>query len=240
MATVLRADIPSDKTQQSEGARPGDQPRAPLDQIARLSALYDESAETALLANLLGRAPYAAVALLLCAGAVVASGRGQTAACLTWLVLVAAAAGAIARSWRHATRAPFERLSLRVFAGDLRAIMLYAGFAWGAGAFMALSVAANLVTALVFAAGTSAILAVILRAWDVSACFVLPAALLTAAAVPGNRAEGGLAGSAAVLGAGLMVAALAWLVEKMYLGDRMPPLAVPQISAALSRRVARG
>jgi len=238
MATAIQAEIQSNQTRPSEGARRVDRSHAPLDQIAQLSALYDESAETALLANLLGRAPYAAVALLLCAGAVVASGRAQTAACLTWSVLVAAAAGAIARSYRHAIRAPFERLSLRAFAGDLRAIMLYAGFAWGAGAYLALD--ANLVTALAFAAGTSAILAVIIHAWDVSACFIAPTVLLTAASAAGNPAEGGLAGTAAILGAGLIVAGLAWLAEKLNLGDRMPPLALPQISAALSRRVARG
>jgi hypothetical protein len=240
MASVIRAEIPSEKTQPSEGTRPVDERRAPLDQIARLSALHDESAETALLANLLERAPYAAAALLLCAAAVVASGRAQTAACLTWLVLVVAAAGAIARSYRQAIRAPFEHLPLRVFAGDLRAIMLYAGFAWGAGAFLALTVDANLVTSLVFAAGTSVIFAVIFRAWDVSACFIVPTALLTAAAGSGNPAEGGVAGTAAILGAGLMVAGLSWLAEKLYLGDRKPPLALPQISAALSRRGARG
>jgi hypothetical protein len=72
-------------------------------------------------------------------------------------------------------------------------------------------------------------LAVIFRAWDVFACFLVPATLLTAAAALGNPAEGGLAGAAAILGAGLVVGGLARLAEKLSLGNRMPPLALPQI-----------
>ena len=53
------------------------------------------------------------------------------------------------------SRAPFQRPSLKSFARDVSAILLYAGFAWGAGAFLVLASDAGIFPTVLFAAAHS-------------------------------------------------------------------------------------
>src|SRR5580658_9897423 len=115
MAAILRATplpvstppVTTPKAREPEAA-----PSLARAYLTRLSQLHDEAAKTALLANLLGRATYAAA------------------------VLAAAGVGAAARAYTKAIRAPFELGTLQGFARDLSAILVYAGFAFGAGAIL--------------------------------------------------------------------------------------------------------
>ena len=107
--------------------------------IAKLALLHAEAEETARLANLLGRSLYAAIALPLLGALTVAFSEGMgTARLLVWCAFVAAAAIAMLHAYFRTIDQPFERVALNYFAKDLSAILLFAGFAWGAGAFLAL------------------------------------------------------------------------------------------------------
>jgi hypothetical protein len=152
--------------------------------LAQLAMLHDEARETALLANLLGRAPHAAFALAGLALVVAGLSFTQSAmpALIVWLVLVAAGIGAIARAYTRTIKAPFERVPLRAFSRDLSAILFYAGFAWGTGAFLAVPATASVLSFVLFSAGTCAVVAALLRARDPSLIFLVPVAGLSALA----------------------------------------------------------
>ena len=175
--------------------------------IARLAMLHDEARETALLANLLGRAPYAAVALAGLALATAALGFAHVslAALLTWLVLIAGGVGAIARAYAHAIKAPFERVPLQTFSQDLSAILFYLGFAWGAGAFLAMPVSASALFLVLFSAGTCAVVAALLRAPEQALFFLAPVMGLSALA-PLMRGE--IAGLYVLVAGGVVAAAI--------------------------------
>jgi hypothetical protein len=198
----------------------------PAANLARLALLHDEAHETALLANLLGRAP--AVATALVALALVAAGfcfaQSSVAALVVWLVLVAASAGAILRGYVQAIRVPFERTPLRAFSEDLSAIMLYAGFAWGAGAFLVLPSALPLPGLVLFSAGTCMAVAALLRAREHALLFLAPVAgLCTMAPVIRGDVRGLYVLAACGLAAGLIQAA-----------DRLFASAPPQPMAGIS------
>jgi len=173
MALIKHADITP---------QPGFVPASPRDDIARLAQLHREAEETALLANLLGRAPYAAVALAICAGLAVAFAATEMPATrtVTWLVLMLVGIGALVRSYGQAITAPFERAALKSFAQDLMALTLYMGFAWGAGAFLVLPGDVSPLVTLAFAGGVPALFAILLRDRDASLCFLAPVAGLSA------------------------------------------------------------
>ncbi len=200
-------------------SRPGD----PHAEIAHLAELHAEAYETALLANLLGRAPYAMVALAVAAGLTVAFAAASMPAAqiVTWLVLMIAGLGAMARAYGQAIAAPFERAALKSFAQDLNAITLYLGFVWGAGAFLALPPGSGIFAGLVFAAGMSAIFAGLARQRSIALCFLAPASVLTAfAAVLGT---GGALGAAIVLIGGGAVAGAIWFASR-WPGNARPAL----------------
>src|ERR1700735_955167 len=89
-------------------------PSAHRASLAQLAMLHDEARETAVLANLLGRAPYAALALagMALVTAALSFAQSFTPALITWLVLVAAGIGAILRAYAYTIKAPFERVPL--------------------------------------------------------------------------------------------------------------------------------
>ena len=195
--------------------------------LTRLSQLHDEAAKTALLANLLGRAPYAAVALLsaaLVTAALVAS-TAPIAELGTWLVLVAAGLGASARAYAKAIRAPFELATLQGFARDLSATLVYAGFAFGAGAILVLPANVSLLTLLAFGAGTSALLGAFLRVRDMTLCFLIPAVTLSAFAAVLRPFQGGVTDMAAMLVAGAAVVVAVQLAERLAVRPTVPDLA---------------
>ena len=106
--------------------------------LAKLQAVHDEATETSALANLLGRTLYAALLLpVLVLGAIALSDPPLTRG-MSFSALVLMGAGALFFAYAKTSRAPFDRAALRAFSADLEAILLYTGFAWGAGAFLIL------------------------------------------------------------------------------------------------------
>ena len=185
------------------------------DGIAKLAHLHAEAEETARLANLLGRSLYAAIALPALALLTLAlnDGVGVTRP-LVWCAFVAAAAVAMLRAYFQTIDRPFERAALRSFAKDLSAILLFAGFAWGAGAFLALPAASGVTGALLFAAIPGVAVAALLREREAAFLFLVPvAALASFASVLRPFADG-------ILSAGLILVACALVAGAATLYDR--------------------
>lgn len=202
--------------------------REPRVEIARLAALHDEARETALLANLLGRVPYVIAALAISAGLAVTMNYGAMPApeAVTWLVLMLIGIGAMARAYAQAIEMPFERAGLRNFAADLNAITVYSGFAWGAGAYLALSPATTLPELTLFTAGAAALIGVIFRSRNIALGFLAPVTALGAfAAVLRPLPDGPLA-AAFVLIACAVAAAAIFGIERLFTpAQTLPPLA---------------
>lgn len=151
--------------------------------IAKLKSLHAEAEETARLANLLGRSLYAGIAMPVLAIVTVAlSVEMSPAPQLVWIGFVALIAVAVLMSYRHAMRQPFERATLKNFAKDLSATLLFAGFAWGSGAFLALPTGAPAVAVLGFALLPSVLIAYLLRDREALFLFLAPVTTLSAAA----------------------------------------------------------
>jgi hypothetical protein len=149
--------------------------------LAALARMHHEAAENARLANLLGRALPAAIGLpIFAALAVLGAGGAGVPSTIAWAILIAVASLSIARAYASAINQPFERAVLRAFAQDLNACLLYAGFAWGAGAFLALGSGASAVAILSFAGVPTAGIALMLRDRMPALVFLAPVAALTA------------------------------------------------------------
>lgn len=183
--------------------------------IAKLALLHAEAAETARLANLLGRSLYAAIAMpLLGVLTVGLAGGTGLARLLVWCAFVAAAAIAMLRAYFHTIGQPFERVALKSFAKDMSAILLFAGFAWGAGAFLALPAGTGMAAAVLFAAAPGIAIAALLREREAVFLFLAPVAALAAfASVLRPFADGALA-------AGLILIACAVVAGAVVLRDR--------------------
>jgi hypothetical protein len=190
-------------------ARSEDVRAEPRSAIARLAILHAEAAETARLSNLLGRSLYAALALPLAAALTVtlSTGVGMPPR-VAWAVLVVAASLAIARAYASAIGQPFERAVLQAFAQDLNAVLLYAGFAWGAGAFLVLAKAAPIGTAVLFASAPVLVLALVLRERNAVLLFLAPVVTLTSFACVLRPFTGGALDAALVLISCALVASL--------------------------------
>jgi hypothetical protein len=174
-----------DETAEAARARPAPERREdPRIRLAQLGRLHDEAAETAILANLLGRAPQVLVALAAASLAVAALSYNSmpVAEIAVWLALTAAGLAALWRAYARAIAAPFELAALKAFAGDLSAVLFYAGFAWGAGAFLALPALGDVTSVVLFAAVPCALVAALLRSPQQSLLFVAPVAGLVALA----------------------------------------------------------
>lgn len=184
--------------------------------LSRLKLLHSEAAETAHLANLLGRSLHVAIALpVLGVVAIGLSDNESPAGQLVWMGFVIVMSIVVWISYRHAMKRPFERTALRDFAEDLSAILLFAGFAWGAGAFLALSIGTSTMPAILFAAAPAAIIAYLLRDREALYLFLAPVTLLTATACVLQPFAGGL------LTAGLVVAAAGAVVGGALLWQRV-------------------
>jgi hypothetical protein len=223
MAAILRATpLPVSTPREAETA-----PSLARAYLTRLSQLHDEAAKTALLANLLGRAPYAAGAIAVAAlvtAALVASTAPLDELC-TWLVLVAAGIGAASRAYAKAIRAPFELVTLQGFARDLSATLVYTGFAFGAGSLLVLPQNVSLLALLAFGAGTSALIGIVLRVRDMAWCFLVPAVTLSASAAILRPFQGGVADMAAMLVVGAAVAVAVQVAERLAVRPSVPDLA---------------
>lgn len=197
--------------------------------IARLKALHGEAEETARLANILGRSLYAGLALPVLAILTVAlSVEMSPAPQLIWCLFVGAVSVAILVAYRHAMRQPFERTSLKHFAKDLSAILLFAGFAWGSGAFLALPVGTQPVAALVFTAAPAVIIAYLLRDRVALFLFLAPVTALSAAACLLKPFAGGAWDALLTIVAAAVIAGATVLYERLT-GEKSKPamLALP-------------
>lgn len=208
---------------------PAPRPRSAAQlEIARLAQLHREAEETARLANLLGRAPSAgailAVSCGLAAGLVLP--KTSAVALLCWLVLVALAVGALALAYRQAMRAPFERAPLAAFSRDLSAVLTYAGFAWGSGAFLVVPAGTDALVALAFAIVPPALVAGLLRTRSATIPFLASAALIAAFAMVLRPLPGGALAAILTVVTAAAVAGVALAAEKLELrGKSLPRLA---------------
>ena len=216
----------------SEPAAPHrDAERTPLSPLGRLKALHSEARETARLANLLGRSLYIAIALPLGAAATLDLADRGLAPELSWAALVLVAAAVLFRAYRHTMAAPFERAALRAFADDLKAILLYAGFAWGAGAFLALTGSTDPIVTVLFATIMCAGVTALLRSADMALHFTAPVAVLTAAAtVLRPLAGGAVVGVAVLAGCGLVALVAIYLERRGNGRPEVPELADPSLA----------
>src|SRR5271154_2952099 len=122
----------------------------PHDYLARLPLLYDEAARDVRLGAFLSRSVAAAGLLMLAGAAALLAGGGTLQSDFVWSVLVLAGIAAMTVNYIRGQATPLSRVNLDVAAGDLRAILLYTGFAWGAGAFLSLPAAPGALLALAF------------------------------------------------------------------------------------------
>jgi hypothetical protein len=152
--------------------------------LRRLAFLHEECVETARHAEQLARTPLAACALIFgCAIVVALSAQSVPLGTLgLWALLVLAGAFGMLRLVQQTERAAFELMPLRAFALDLNAMLLYAGFAWGAGAFLAVPPDASALTLEWYAVGASLAVTGLFRAPVPTLCFVVPSTSLAVAA----------------------------------------------------------
>lgn len=214
MALTLRA-APEVEIFPARSELASGEPRSPME---RLAMLHDEARETALLANLLGRTPYVAGALAVFAIATIAASMGTlpVAEPATWAILMLIGIGAILRSYVRTIGQPFELSALREFSADLHAILLYCGFAWGAGAYLAIGPQASPLVLLAFSAGAALIVAGLLRTKEIALGFVAPVAALAAFATVLRPLPAGPLGAAFVLIACAAVAAAIFWADRFF------------------------
>jgi hypothetical protein len=191
--------------------------------IAHLKALHNEAEETARLANVLGRSLYAGLALPLLAILTISlSVEMSPAPQLVWCFFVGAVSVAILFAYRHAMRQPFERATLKHFAKDLSAILLFAGFAWGSGAFLALPAGTQPIGTLIFAAAPAVLIAYLLRNREALFLFLAPVAALTAAACLLKPFAGGAWVALLTISTAVVIAGATMLLERLT-GEKSKP-----------------
>jgi hypothetical protein len=182
--------------------------------LRRLAALHEECVEIARHAALLTRTPFAAYAsLAACAALVAFSSRSVPLGTLAlWALLVVGGTFGLLRLVHQTERGAFELIPLRAFALDLNAMLLYAGFAWGAGGFLAISPTAPPLVLEWHAVGANLLFTGLLRAQAPTLCFVIPNTVLSIAAALTGAA--GIPAVALILLATLVLAASTSWVER--------------------------
>lgn len=218
---ALPANANSPPADAALSAKPPQQPRY---DITHLSRLHDEARDTAMLANLLGRTPYAASGLVAAACLTLLSVRGAMPVTekAIWLVLILLAAGAMMRCYLRAIGRPFEHGALREFAYDLNAICICAGFVWGVGGFLALGPQTPLWMTVLCAAGLPAFFAAFLRTREISLGLLAPAAMLFAvAAMLRPLPEGMLAAAFVLIASAAMAGAIFW-IDRLFSAPSIP------------------
>jgi hypothetical protein len=196
--------------------------------VARLAVLHAEARETARLANLLGRSAYAVLAFP--AGTIVTlvlSGFGAgIVQALVWCAFMTAASAAVLIVYRRTIGQPFERAALQSFSLDLSAILMFAGFAWGSGAFLAMMPHTAVGVPALFVAAAAAMIGLLLRERAMVFLFLAPAAVIASFACVLRPTTGGAFDSALVLIASAIVGGVATVAERMReRAQEMPDLA---------------
>jgi hypothetical protein len=152
--------------------------------LARLPQIHAETSDTAGLARFLDSAAMAAALLLLLAIlALIVAGNAGLQQEFSWSLLMLAGVGAMLRSYIKSTAQAFDRTPLRAAAKDLRAVLFYAGFAWGAGAFMLLGNDPVPIVGLCYAALPSVLLPLLVKDRIAGLSFLAPVTVLSAAAI---------------------------------------------------------
>ena len=165
-------------------ATPAGLPASSRQALTRLPKIHAEITDTMGLARFLRSAVTAGAALILLGAlALMLAGGAGIQQEFAWSVLVLIAVAAMLRSYIKSTAQALDRAPLRESARDLRAIMFYAGFAWGSGAFLLLGNNPVPITGLCFAVLPGAFLLPLLK--DRTAClnFIVPVTLLAAIAI---------------------------------------------------------
>jgi len=179
--------------------------------IVKLALLHAEAEETARLANLLGRTWYVAVALPVLAVLALAFAEPSPTRAIVWGAFVAAGSAAILRCYYRTIDQSFERVALRAFAKDLSPILLYAGFAWGAGAFLVLPAGTTMAAAILFVAVPAIMIAALLRVREAAYLFLAPATFLASfASVLMPFADGALAAGLILIASGAITVAMVY------------------------------
>lgn len=152
--------------------------------LVRLSQIHAETHETAGLARFLRSAVSVGAALTLLGGfALIFAGGADIKQEFAWSLLVLAGVAAMLRSYIKSVAQGFDRAPLRESARDLRAIFFYAGFAWGAGAFLLLGNDPVPIVGLCFAVMPSVLLLPLLKDRAAGLCFLAPVTGLCAIAI---------------------------------------------------------
>jgi hypothetical protein len=152
--------------------------------LVRLPEIHLEISETAALSRFLQGAVSAGAALTLCGiVAVMFIGGGGLKQQFAWALLVLAGVTAMLRASIRAMGQALDRAPLRQSARNLRAILLYAGFAWGAGAFLLLGNDPVPIAGLCFAVLPSLLMALLLKDCAAAWRFIAPVTALSAAAI---------------------------------------------------------
>jgi hypothetical protein len=207
--------------------RPREDPASQtLNPMAHLALLHHEARETARLANLLGRTLPVSSALVFFTIATVVLGDAWTLSATFWTMFMLVAAAALGVSYRRAMAQPFERAPLKSFSQDLNAILMFAGVAWGSGAFLALPADAGTTGILIFSALAGGAIAVLLREHESALHFRAPTAALSSFACVLRPVAGGALGAGLVLIAcGAVGAAVLWANRRRDTADIGPELA---------------
>jgi len=178
-------------------------PPLPAAALRRLPALHDESRLALRRAGLMTRAVPAAGSLLVLGTLADMFGGGSLAPAFAWSVLVCAGVAAVLLS--HLRAASVFR-DLPGSTADMRAILLYLGLAWGAGAFLALAPTPALIVA--FAAIPTLMLGLMLG--DMPAILAFAAPVLAASLAALLLRCGSMMGAGVLLALGCAIALLAW------------------------------
>ena len=155
-------------------------PAPARDPLGRLAALHEEGSETQALARFLAGAVSAAGALMLLAMAILSFAAGTALLpCFAWSLLVLIGVCLLLRSYIRSTAAASVTISMHQAATELRALLVYCGFAWGAGGLMVLSPDVSVPVPLIFAALPTLVLSMLLKDRDGALAFLVPVTGLT-------------------------------------------------------------
>lgn len=186
--------------------------------LAALPRLHAEANANFALARFLSRSPRASLILMLSGTAMVLAsslaGGGSLRADFAWSVLVLMGVIAMTRNFIRGVARSLRRVPLEEAASDLRALLLYTGGAWGAGAFLVMPIAPPPWAAFLFAAAPCVAISLGLRDARGAACFSWPVLLATAAAAIQGDWPYVLPLTAALAATGAGIAGMAALQQK--------------------------
>ena len=172
-------DLARDLTVQAPNTLPFDTQAFDARALDVLPRLHDEAGRDLRLAQFLARAPLACIVLLIAGALVALSSANGLAAEFTWAVMLLAGIVVIVSNHMRNFAALQPRQSLQAAVSHLRGLFLYAGLAWGSGAFLVLPGEPAPVLTFVFAIVPAAVLALIVKDRQATAAFAAPASVAT-------------------------------------------------------------